>query len=146
MGFKFWCQVGGGEHYFWNYNIHVTFQIFGSKLVIFLSVFLCILPFWRKIQKPFYHSKLKKLLVPSLSPFFLFFIEFILFFARTSANNEEVTASIDFLPTPTMSLWGPAQDLRRVWWGRVRTGYQKYPLIFFILCKYIDKVYTYLDL
>ena len=146
MGFKFWCQVGGGEHYFWNYNIHVTFQIFGSKLVIFLSVFLCILPFWRKIQKPFYHSKLKKLLVPSLSPFFLFFIEFILFFARTSANNEEVTASIDFLPTPTISLWDPAQDLRRVWWGRVRTGYQKYPLIFFILCKYIDKVYTYLDL
>ena len=27
-------------------------------------------------------------------------------------------------------------------WGG--TGYQKCPLIFFILCKYIDKVYTYL--
>ena len=29
-----------------------------------------------------------------------------------------------------------------VGWGG--TGYQKCPLIFFILCKYIDKVYTYI--
>ena len=30
--------------------------------------------------------------------------------------------------------------------GRGRTGYQKCPLIFFILCTCIDKVYTYLKL
>ena len=32
----------------------------------------------------------------------------------------------------------------RVWWGWLVDGDQKCPLIFFILCKYIDKVYTYI--
>ena len=53
----------------------------------------------------------------------------------------------------TMSLRGPAtqhlhNEARRAefdgmdgWDG---TGYQKCPLIFFILCEYIGKVYTYL--
>ena len=30
------------------------------------------------------------------------------------------------------------------WYGWDGTEYQKCPLIFFILCMYIDKVYTYL--
>ena len=53
----------------------------------------------------------------------------------------------------TISLRGPKEDLhserasaslRMGWDGMDGTEYQKCPLIFFILCGYIDKVYTYL--
>ena len=83
MGFKIWCQVskfdvklGVAEHYFWNYNIHVTFQIFGSKLVIFFPIIGSVLknhPFFLKITGTFLSCKIEKSLVPNLSPFFVFY-------------------------------------------------------------------------
>ena len=51
---------------------------------------------------------------------------------------------------PTMSLRGPAaqhlnNEARRAEFdGTGRTGYQKCPSIFFILCGYIEHVYIYL--
>ena len=36
---KFDVKLGVGEHHFRNYLIYVSFEIFGSKLAFFLSVF-----------------------------------------------------------------------------------------------------------
>ena len=56
---KFDLKLGVGEHHFRNYPMYVSFQIFGSKFVIFLS---CIYqyfenhPFFSKISTTFFLS------------------------------------------------------------------------------------------
>ena len=129
---NFGVKLGVGNTIFEITIFTWLFKYLGPNLSFFFLFFFAFFRFDEKCKNLFYHSKLKKLLVPSLSLFSLFFIEFILFFARTSANNEEVTASIDFLPTRTMSLLGPAQDLRRVWWGRVGRGIKSIFFSYFV--------------
>ena len=45
-------------------------------------------------------------------------------------------------PVITLKDEGRSPEFDGVGWGGM--GYQKCPLIFFILCVYIDKVYTYI--
>ena len=56
---KFDVNLGVGEHHFQNYHIHVSFQIWGSKVVFFLFYFYLNSLFFLKISKTFYPFKIK---------------------------------------------------------------------------------------
>ena len=63
MCFKFLCQFGVGEQHFWNYPMYVSFQICGSKIVIFdfddRMVYWKIIRFFENLKNLFCLSKLK---------------------------------------------------------------------------------------
>ena len=127
---KFDVKLGSGDHEFWNYNTHVSFEIFGSK-----SLFFKFVRFFWKSHKRFFPFRIEKSLVPNFSPFFVY-NKWIIFFQEREAPN--VYGWMDFfrLP-PTLSLRGTV----------VRTdgtdGNQKCPSMFFILCAHLENLYIY---
>ena len=71
---NFAVMLGVRELYFWNYHIHVTFQIWGSKVVFFFFLLIGIhCFFFENLKNVFSHVNWKKFR-SKIFTFFLFFI------------------------------------------------------------------------
>ena len=147
--FKFDVKLGFGEHNFRNYHIHVTFQIFGSKHVIFFLAYLGV--FWK----------------------------FIIFFEKCKFSNLQQVGDLFFWSKSSFSAGGGGHKIwvlvggfnfrlsnhnvppgssanlyargpkGRVWWDGWDgwDGPEKCPLIFFIFSGYIGivNIYVYMS-
>ena len=77
MGFKIWCQVGGGGTQFSKLpNVREFSSIWFQKSSFFFLFFFVIIHFFWKSQKRFFQCIIEKSSVLKLWPFFLFFSEF----------------------------------------------------------------------